>query len=116
MKSIKELSGIKGKRILLRVDFNVPMNNGKVEDDQPAGDDERQRDEVDGDLRHQLVDEADPEVDQDRVGEAGEHRGHGTEQKRGQHVRADARHVALNHERQHVQPRPDHRADAKKIG
>ena len=33
MKSIKELKNIKGKKILIRVDFNVPMKNGKVEDD-----------------------------------------------------------------------------------
>lgn len=33
MKSIKELKDIKGKRILIRVDFNVPMVGDKVSDD-----------------------------------------------------------------------------------
>jgi len=33
MKSIKEIKNISGKKVILRVDFNVPMKNGKILDD-----------------------------------------------------------------------------------
>jgi len=33
MKSIKDLKNLSGKRVILRVDFNVPIKNGKVLDD-----------------------------------------------------------------------------------
>ena len=33
MRSIKQIKNLKGKTILLRVDFNVPIKNGKVKDD-----------------------------------------------------------------------------------
>jgi phosphoglycerate kinase len=32
MRSIKQIKNLKGKNVLLRVDFNVPIKNGKVED------------------------------------------------------------------------------------
>jgi phosphoglycerate kinase len=33
MRSLDEIKNIKGKVVLVRVDFNLPMTDGKVEDD-----------------------------------------------------------------------------------
>lgn len=33
MKNIKSIKNLKGKRVLVRVDFNLPVKNGKIEDD-----------------------------------------------------------------------------------
>jgi phosphoglycerate kinase len=33
MRSIKQIKNIKGKTVIMRVDFNLPIKNGKVEDD-----------------------------------------------------------------------------------
>ena len=33
MKSIKDIKNLSGKKVIVRVDFNVPMNNGKILDD-----------------------------------------------------------------------------------
>ena len=32
MKSIRSANNLKGKRVLMRVDFNLPMKDGKIED------------------------------------------------------------------------------------
>ena len=50
---------------------------------------------------------------QHRVDKSGEQHGNGCQREGGQNVRTDTRHAALNHERDDVDARADHRADTR---